>query len=124
MRRLLIEEPVSRAALWSRRVGFFAWLSLAVALLLAWLGRLQPYEALSAVFACEALAVIALLLAVTAFSAAWRSGARGMRSALTGLALGLALLAYPVGLCLRDLVSPAALDLTTDPANPPPPLQT
>jgi hypothetical protein len=122
MRRLLIEEPVSRAALWSRRVGFFAWLSLALALSLTWLGRLQPFEALAAVIACGALAVVALLLALIAFSASWRSGARGMASAITGLALGLALIAYPLGLYLRDLVNPPSLDFTTDPDNPPLPL--
>ncbi|MFI5014377.1 MAG: DUF1499 domain-containing protein [Hyphomicrobiales bacterium] len=123
MRRLLIEEPVSRAALWSLRVGFFAWLSVALALLLAWLRRLQPFEALAAVIACEVLAVTALLLAMIAFRASWRSGARGMPSALAGFMLGLALIAYPAGMCLRDLVNPPALDLTTDPGDPPPPLQ-
>jgi hypothetical protein len=123
MRRLLIEEPASRAALWSRRLGFFTWLSLALALLLTWLGRLQPFGALSAVLACAALALGAMLLALIAFIAGWRRGARGMGSAVIGLALGLALLAYPCGLYLRDLLSPPALDLTTDPDNPPQPLQ-
>ena len=123
MRRLLIEEPVSRAALWSRRLGFFTWLSLALALLLAWLGRLQPFEALSAVLACAALALVAMLLALIAFAAGWRRGARGMPSAFIGLALGVALLAYPSSLYVRDLLSPPALDLTTDPDNPLQPLQ-
>ena len=123
MRRLLIEEPLSRAAMWSRRVGLFAWLSLALALLLAWLGRLQPFEALSAVLACAALALAAMLLALVAFSAGWRRGARGMGSAFIGLALGLALIAYPSSLYLRDVLSPPTLDITTDPDNPPQPLQ-
>ena len=123
MRRLLIEEPVSRAAMWSRRLGLFTWLSLALALLLAWLGRLQPFETLSAVLACAALALAGMLLAFVAFSAGWRRGARGMRSAFLGLALGLALIAYPSSLYLRDLLSPPTLDVTTDPDNPPQPLQ-
>ncbi|MBV9111211.1 MAG: hypothetical protein JOY67_00135 [Hyphomicrobiales bacterium] len=123
MRRLLIEEPVSRAALASRQVGLFAWLSLALSLLLAWRGRLQPFEALAAVLACAALAVVAMLFATIAFTAGWRHGARGMRSAVIGLLLGIALLAYPAGVYLRDLVTPPALDLTTDPDNPPQPLQ-
>jgi hypothetical protein len=123
MRRLLIEEPVSRAALWSRRVGFVGWLSLALVVLLAWLGRLRPFESLAAIMACEALAVIAVLLAIIAFSATWRSGARGMPSALTGLVLGLALMAYPIGMCLRDLLYPSALDLTTDTSKPPSPVE-
>jgi hypothetical protein len=123
MRRLLIEEPVSRAALWSRRIGFFAWLSLALALLLSWLGRLQPFEALAAALACGALAVVALLLTLIAFSASWRTGARGLPSAITGAALGLSLIAYPLGLYLRDLANPPALDLTTDPENPPAPVR-
>ena len=123
MRRLLIEEPVSRAALWSRRIGFFAWLSLALALLLTWLGRLQPYEALAAVIACATLAIAAMLLALIAFSSSWRNGARGMPRAVSGLVLGLALIGYPCALYLRDLLSAPALDLTTDTDNPPQPLQ-
>jgi len=122
MRRLLIEEPLSRAAVLSRRLGLFAWLSLALSLLLVWLKRLQPFEALAAVLACATLGVVAILLASIAFTAGWRHGARGMRSAVIGLFLGLLLLAYPVGLYLRDLASPPALDLTTDPDNPPQPL--
>ncbi|SEB73967.1 Protein of unknown function [Rhizobiales bacterium GAS188] len=122
MRRLLIEEPASRAAMWSRRVGAFAWLSMAVALLLARFERLLPYEALAAVIACGALAAVAMALAILAFGSTWRSGARGVPSALTGLLLGVALLAYPVGVSLRDLISPPALDLTTDPLSPPQPL--
>ena len=123
MRRLLIEEPVSRAAMWSRRLGLFAWLSLALALSLAWLGRLQPFEALSAVLACAGLALVAMLLAFVAFTAGWRRGARGMGSAFIGLTLGLALIAYPSSLYIRDFASPPALDLTTDSDNPPQPLQ-
>jgi hypothetical protein len=123
MRRLLIEEPVSRAAPWSRRIGFFAWLSAAIVLALAWMGRLRPYESLSAFAACGGLAVVAVLLAVAAFVSTWRSGARGLPSAIAGLVLGLALLAYPIGMCLRDLLYPPPLDLTTDTATPPEPLQ-
>ncbi len=123
MRRLLIEEPVSRAALWSRRLGFFTWLSLALAFLLTWLGRLQPFGALSAALACATLALVTILLAFIAFTAGWRRGARGMPSAFIGLALGVAMLVYPCGLYIRDLLSPPALDFTTDPDNPPQPLQ-
>jgi hypothetical protein len=122
MRRLLIEEPTSRAAIWSCRVGFFAWLSLVVALLLARLGRLQPFQTLSAGLACGALAVIAIAFALFAFSSTWRSGARGVRSAVLGLLLGVGLLAYPALLCLRDLVTSTSGDITTDPAEPPQPI--
>jgi hypothetical protein len=121
MRRLLIEEPVSRAAFWSRRIASFAWLCTAIALALAWLGRLEPFETLAAIGACGALALLALALAVIAFTDTWRSGARGLPSALTGAMLGVALLAYPVGVCLRDVLEPRPLDLTTDLANPPEP---
>ncbi len=123
MRRLLIEVPVSRAALWSRRIGFFAWLTLALVLLLAWLGRLKPYETLAAIGACGVLALLAALFAVIAFTVTWREGARGLRDAFLGLVLGLALLAYPAGICLRDLFDPRPLDLTTDVSSPPEPLQ-
>jgi hypothetical protein len=123
MRRLLIEEPPSRAASWSRRVGFFAWLTAALVILLAWLGRLRPFETLTALAACGMLALVSVMLAVIAFRATWRSGARGLPNALTGLALGIALLAYPAALCLRDVLRPPPLDLTTDPASPPQPVE-
>jgi hypothetical protein len=123
MRRLLIEEPVSRAASWSRRIGSFAWLCLAIVLLLAWLGRLKPFETLTAVAACGALAVLAVMLAIIALRHTWRSGARGVPNAITGAMLGIALLAYPVGICLRDVLDPRPLDLTTDLATPPEPLE-
>lgn len=122
MRRLLIEEPVSRAAPLSRRVGFFAWLAVLVVLALARFGKLQPFETLAAVLACEALAVVAVLLAILAFVAIWRRGARGMTSALTGLALGSALIAYPAALTAHDILAPGALDITTDVSDPPRPL--
>jgi hypothetical protein len=123
MRRLLIEEPVSHAALWSRRIALFAWLTLALVLAFAWLGRLQPFETVAAIAACGVLALVAMLLAVTAFVATWRTGARGLPNALTGLVLGAALLAYPTGVCLRDIIAPRPLDLTTDTSSPPQPLE-
>ena len=123
MRRLFIEVPVSRAALWSRRIALFAWLTLALILILAFFGKLRPFETLAAIGACGALAVVAMLLAVMAFAATWRNGARGLPNAFAGLFLGLALLAYPAGMCLRDLLYPASLDLTTDITSPPQPLE-
>lgn len=123
MRRLLIEEPVSRAASWSRRIGFFAWLSVAIVLALAWLGRLKPFETLAAVSACVVLAVLAIVLAIVASTHTWRTGARGMPNAVTGALLGIALLAYPAGMILRDILEPRPLDLTTDLVTPPEPLE-
>ena len=123
MRRLLIEEPVSRTAPWSQRVGWFAWLCVAIVLALAWLGKLRPVETLAAVGACGVLALIAIGLAIIAFAHTWRTGARGLKNAVAGAILGMALLAYPAGMVLRDILYPSPLDLTTDLATPPQPLQ-
>jgi hypothetical protein len=119
MRRHLTEPPVSRAASWSRRVAGFAWLTVAVALVLARLNRLLPYQTLAVLAACAVLATAAILLAAFAFAVIWRDGRPGFGAAVGGLVLALALLAYPAARCLADLVEPAPLDITTDPDDPP-----
>ena len=49
----------------------------------------------------------------------WRQGLAGLGRAVTGLLLGLVLLAYPGYLAYRASKLPAITDITTDPANPP-----
>jgi hypothetical protein len=118
-RRRNAEEPVSRLAIWARRVGLF---SLAVALLaviVARSGMLDIIPALVTFAAGLALAVAAILIAFAAFAVIWRSGLGGLGHAVTGLLIGLALCAYPAFLGIRAYKMPVIADVSTDPVDPP-----
>lgn len=119
MRRLIIEEPVSRPARWSPRVAFFALAAAGIAVLVTrgQTGAVGP--ALVAVLAALALSLLAIGLALAAFVRIWREGRRGFGLAVGGLLLALATLAYPAYFGLRGLLLPAITDVTTDIENPP-----
>lgn len=119
MRRLIVEEPVSRAALGSLRA---AWFALAVTGMSVWLVRGERVEigvgfALLAV--SLALALVALVLAIGGFVDVWREGRRGVGRAGFACAIAVAILAGPVAMGVIGLGLPAINDITTDLDNPP-----
>jgi uncharacterized protein (DUF1499 family) len=119
MRRLILEEPVSRAALWAPRV---AWFALAVTLIAVGLIRFQFVELLPGVVALAAglfLALEAAGLALLAFVRIWREGRRGMGRAVGGLVLALLILGYPGWFGLRAFTRPQLTDVSTDVEDPP-----
>ncbi len=119
MRRLVVEEPVTRAAVWSRRLG---WFSLAVTLIGAILvrtGRVDLTAGFAVLAAGLMVALVALALAVIAFSLVWMEGRRGLGMAIGGLLLALAVLAWPGYLAVKSLVLPPLNDVTTDIDDPP-----
>lgn len=120
MRRTqLVDEPMSRAALWAPRA---AWAALAVAAAAAAasrFGRIDPVVALSVLAAALILAGAAILTAIAAYGAIWRHGLRGAGSATLGLIVALTLLAWPTLLSLQAARLPAAVDVSTDAADPP-----
>ena len=77
MRRLIVEQPVSRTAVWSLRLGVFALAATAVAIALARLNAVDPAAALTVFGAALALAFLAALLAGSAAVVIWRTGRRG-----------------------------------------------
>ncbi len=119
MRRLLIEEPVSRLAIWSRRAAVFALALAIVAVLAARLAGVQPLGALAVFGAALTFALLAILFAAAAAVAIWRTGRRGAGQAAVGFALALALLAFPAYLAYRATTLPAINDISTDVAEPP-----
>lgn len=119
MRRLILEEPVSRAAVWSRRAAIFALATAGVAIVLSRFGGVEPAAALTVFSAALALAFLAVLLAGAAAVVIWRTGRRGAGQAALGLALSLALLADPAYLTIAALRLPAINDVTTDLDSPP-----
>lgn len=117
-RRLVFEEPVSRAAIWSRRL---AWFSLAVLLLSLLLVRLREpsIEGLAPVAGAYLFVLLALALALVAFARIWQKGHRGIGTAAGALLLCLILLA-PAGYVGFMLATrPALADISTDIDDPP-----
>jgi uncharacterized protein (DUF1499 family) len=115
MRRLILEEPVSRAAVYSRRLAVFACLTAVVGVLVARAGGGHDMLGALSVFAAALLlAGLALLLAAAAAVEMWNTGRRGVAPAVTGAALALLLLAYPAFLTLKATTLPRINQVTTD----------
>lgn len=117
-RRLVFEEPVSRAAIWSRRL---AWFSLAVLVLavLVFRGSEPSIEGLAPIVGAYGFVLAALLLALIAFARIWQAGHRGVGMAAGAFLLSLLLLA-PAGYAgFRFVTQPALTDVSTDIEDPP-----
>jgi uncharacterized protein (DUF1499 family) len=119
MRRLIIEEPVTRFARWAMPV---AWFALAVTAIAVGLIRFQLVELLPGFVALAAglfLAVEAAGLSFFAFVRIWREGRRGLGRAVRALLLAIAILAYPGWFGLKALTLPPLTDVSTDVVDPP-----
>ncbi|MFV0281261.1 MAG: DUF1499 domain-containing protein [Rhodoblastus sp.] len=119
MRRLIVEEPLSQAAVWSLRAAVFALAVAAVAVVVTRFQFVDVPAGLAVFGSAILLDCLALLLAGTAGAVIWRSGRRGLSRALGGVALSLALLAYPAYLAVMSLRLPVINDISTDLLDPP-----
>ncbi|MGH6674200.1 MAG: DUF1499 domain-containing protein [Xanthobacteraceae bacterium] len=119
VRRRIVEQPVSRLAIWSRRLSLFSLIATIVAIIIVRSGALDIVPAVSTLAGALLLAVIAILLAFGAGIFIWRDGLGGLRQAVAGVLIGLALIAYPAYLGVRAYQLPAIYDVTTDPIDPP-----
>ena len=120
MRRLILEEPVSRAAVHSRRVAVFACLTALAAVVAARASGGQDSLGALAVFAAALLlAGVALLLSGAAAVEIWRTGRRGVAPAVTGATLAIALIAFPAFLTAQAARLPRINQVTTDFKSPP-----
>ncbi len=121
MRRLILDEPYSQTALWSRRLATFA---IAVAAISVVLSRARAVEMMAglAVFGAAILiACVAVLLALTAGVVIWRTGHGAAAPSLSnvGLLLAVLLLAYPAWLTVQAIELPVVNDVSTDLVDPP-----
>ena len=119
MRRLILEEPWSAAALWSRRLALFA---LTVGVMSVGLARsgVVDVTAILAVFgAAVIVAGLGLLLGGAGCVVIWRTGRRGVGSIVGGALLAILLLAYPAWLAAQAMRLPALTDISTDLIDPP-----
>lgn len=118
MRHLIIEEPYTDSALWSRRLAVFATAVIITGVGLARLG-LDPKAVLAVLGSAIMIACLAILCAGAATIAIWRTGRRGVGILLTGGCIALAVLAYPSYLAYQAVRLPALHDISTDIDDPP-----
>src|SRR5690349_19386224 len=118
-RQLLTEAPISRPAIWARRITLFSCAATLIAVIIVRSGALEIVPALSTLAVALVLACVAILLAFGAGIVIWRHGIRGGRHAVAALLIGAALIAYPLYLGVRASRLPAIYDVTTDPIDPP-----
>src|SRR4029077_3010002 len=118
-RRYIPSEPTSRLAIWARRMAGFAFLAAFLAVLIVSSGLLENRPALATFAGALATAVVALLLALSAFVVIWMEGLAGIGAAVTAMLGSLALLAYPPYLGIKAYKLPWIYDITTDPIDPP-----
>jgi uncharacterized protein (DUF1499 family) len=119
MRRLIIEEPISRPARWSPTVASFALAVTVFAVLLIRTGRVDYAAGFAALGAGLALALVAIGLAMLGFIRIWQEGRRGLGSAVKGMLLAMLILAYPAWFAVKAMTLPPINDITTDTENPP-----
>lgn len=119
MRRIAIEEPVTRFALWSRRMGWMALGVAGIAAILVRSGRIDAGAGAAAILSGAGFASLAVLLALAAFARIWSEGRKGLAAALTGFALGAAILAPPAAILAIRHLAPQPLDVATDAQDPP-----
>jgi Protein of unknown function (DUF1499) len=119
MRRRIAELPVSRLAIWARRIALFSLVATLVAIIIVRSGALDIVPALSTLAGALVLAVVAILLAFAAGIVIWREGVGGLRQAVSALLIGLALIGYPLYLGIKAYKLPAIYDITTDAIDPP-----
>jgi hypothetical protein len=113
------ETPISRLAIWARRIALFSLAATLIAVIIVRSGALEIVPALSTLAGALMLACVAILLAFGAGIVIWRQGAGGGRQAVTALLIGGALIAYPGYLGVKASRLPAIYDITTDPIDPP-----
>src|ERR1043166_424726 len=118
-RRYLTEQPVSRLAVWARRMALFSLAAAVLAVIIVHLDLLEIRPALATFAGALGLAVIALLLAFAAFVVIWKDGFKGIGYSLTAIAIGVGLLAYPAYLGVVAYRQPWMYDITTDPIDYP-----
>lgn len=112
-------EPVSRAAVWSRRLAVFSLPVAAIAVLLARFGLVEPQAALAVLGGAIVVALGAVLLFLAACVVIWQTGRRGLGEALGGLLLASVTLGYPAYLAFEAVRLPVRADISTDTADPP-----
>ncbi|WP_165492674.1 DUF1499 domain-containing protein [Lichenihabitans psoromatis] len=118
MRRIVVPEPVSRAAVWSRRCAVFGLVLAGIAIVASRAGVFDPAEALAVLATAMVFGLAAPIFSLRALVVVWRTGRPGIGPALGGTALAILLLAYPTWLAVKAMPMPDLHDITTDATKP------
>lgn len=118
-RRAIPVERYSRLAIWSQRLALFSLPVVALGILMSRLSLVETLAALGVFAAGVAVAAVAVLVALIALAAIWNDGYRGIAQAVTGLLIGLVVVAGPAAMMAFAYRLPAIHDVTTDLADPP-----
>ena len=119
MRRLILEEPWSAAARWSRRLALFGLVVGLISVALARSGLVDATAALAVLGAAVTITFTGLLLGGAGSVVIWRTGRRGVGSIVGGALLALVLLGYPAWLTAQAIRLPPLTDISTDLIDPP-----
>ena len=119
MRRLILEEPYSRAAIWGRRLAFFAIALALISVVVARTNSTDPASGLAVLSGGILMACLAVLFALTGAVVIWRTGRKGAGIVVTTLLVSTLLLAYPTYLAVLAVQLPLMSDITTDTLEPP-----
>jgi uncharacterized protein (DUF1499 family) len=115
----LADEPMSKLAIWARRMALFSLSAVIVSIIIVRSEWLDIGPAITSFVVALAPSIIALVLAVGALVVIWIDGLRGLGRSFAAMAIALGLLAYPGYLAYRAYKLPWLYDITTDPIDPP-----
>src|SRR6266852_4378590 len=113
------DEPMSRLAIWARRMALFSLTAVIVSIIIVRSEWLDIGPAITSFVVALAPSIVALVLAVAALVVIWIDGLRGLGRTFAAIAIAMALLAYPGYLAYRAYKLPWLYDITTDPIDPP-----
>ncbi len=119
MRRLILEEINSSAALWSLRLALVAVAITGFGLAFGRFRYTDLTSALAVVSFAMLLACFAIVSAVFACIHIWREGVNGAKITFFGVILSLALLVWPGFLAVKSFELPRLNDISTDIDLPP-----
>ena len=118
-RRRIAEDPLSRLAIWARRLALFALAVALLAIVLLQAGFIEPVPGLVTFGGAMAIATAGALLAFGAFIVIWNHGLRGFGYAILAVIIAVALTAYPAYIVARSYGLPVLNDITTDTTDAP-----
>lgn len=112
-------RPRTQLATWARRLALFSAVLILVALVLHRVGVIATPLGIGLVLTGLAGASLALLSGIAAGIVIWRTGVAGAWSACAGIAVSLAIFAWPASVVPFYLRLPQLSDVTTDTEHPP-----
>lgn len=119
MRRLVLEQPLSRAAVWSTRIALFAVVVTIYGVFVVRSGQ-HGAPGLAALGSGFVLAALTLVTAFVGGVMIWNRGLKGSRRILVASLIGLGLLSAPAYVAFKVITLPTLNDIATDIDDPPP----